>query len=86
MDDVPKKSTGVRFKNVVFLKRLTVRSTTRTLITDKNDHSAFTAIFFLREGPRLKGGYSGGSGSGVPPYDFLNLYGVSDCRFCASFS
>jgi hypothetical protein len=40
----------------------------------------------LREGPRLKGGYSGGSGSGVPPYDFLNLYGVSDCRFCASFS
>ena len=38
-------------------------------------------IPFLREGPRLKGGYSGGSGSGVPPYDFLNLYGVSDCRF-----
>ena len=27
-----------------FLKRFTVRSTTRTLITDKNDHSAFTAI------------------------------------------
>ena len=29
----------------LFLKRFTVRSTTRTLITDKNgDHSAFTAI------------------------------------------
>jgi hypothetical protein len=36
----------------------------------------------LREGPRLQGGYSGGSGSGVPPYEFLNLYGVFDCRFC----
>ena len=41
---------------------------------------------YLREGPRLKGGYSGGSGSGVLPYGFLNLYGVSDCRFSASFS
>ena len=30
------------------MKRFTVRSTTRTLITDKNDHSAFTAI--IREG------------------------------------
>jgi hypothetical protein len=28
----------------LFLKRFTVRSTTRTLITDKTDHSAFTAI------------------------------------------
>jgi hypothetical protein len=40
----------------------------------------------LREGPRLQGGYAGGSGSGVPPYDFLNLYGVFDCRFCIRFS
>ena len=29
------------------MKRFTVRSTTRTLITDKNDHSAFIAIFLL---------------------------------------
>jgi hypothetical protein len=28
----------------LFLKRFTVRSTTRTIIADKNDHSAFTAI------------------------------------------
>ena len=39
----------------LFLKRFTVRSTTRTLITDKNDHSAFTAIYFylqkLQVGP-----------------------------------
>jgi hypothetical protein len=28
----------------LFLKRFTVRSTTRTLIINKNDHSAFTAI------------------------------------------
>jgi len=40
----------------------------------------------LREGPRLQGGYSGGSGSGVPPYDFLKLYGVFGCRFSPSFS
>jgi hypothetical protein len=32
------------FLKKLFLKRFTVRSTTRTLITDKNDHSAFTAI------------------------------------------
>ena len=29
----------------LFLKRFTVRSTTRTLIIDKTDHSAFTAIW-----------------------------------------
>ena len=42
----------------------------------------------LREGRRLHGGYSEGSGSGVyiPPYDFFKLYGVFDCRFCISFS
>ena len=38
--DVPKKSTGIRFKKV--------RSTTRTIITDKNDHSAFAAIKFFK--------------------------------------
>jgi hypothetical protein len=32
----------------LFLKRFTVRSTTRTLIIDKTDHSAFTAI--IRKG------------------------------------
>jgi hypothetical protein len=31
----------------LFLKRFTVRSTTRTLITDKNDHSVFIAIILL---------------------------------------
>jgi hypothetical protein len=42
-DDVPKKVRVFGLKTL-FLKRFTVRSTTRTLITDKNDHSAFTAI------------------------------------------
>jgi hypothetical protein len=41
--DVPKKVWVFGLKKL-FLKRFTVRSTTRTLITDKNDHSAFTAI------------------------------------------
>ena len=41
--DVPKKVRVFSLKKL-FLKRFTVRSTTRTLITDKNDHSAFTAI------------------------------------------
>jgi hypothetical protein len=40
---VLQKSTCIRFKKLI-LKRFMVRSTTRTLITDKNDHSAFTAI------------------------------------------
>ena len=31
----------------LFLKRFTVRSTTRTLIIDKTDHSAFTHYFIL---------------------------------------
>ena len=44
-DDVPKKVRVFGLKHL-FLKRFTVRSTTRTLITDKNgDHSAFTAIW-----------------------------------------
>jgi hypothetical protein len=42
-DDVPKKVRVFGLKHL-FLKRFTVRSTTRTLITDKNDHSAFPAI------------------------------------------
>jgi hypothetical protein len=33
--------------------------------------------FFLGEGPRSQGASWGVCGSGVPPYDFLNLYGVS---------
>ena len=41
--DVTKKVRVFGLKKL-FLKRFTVRSTTRTLITDKNDHSAFTAI------------------------------------------
>ena len=44
--DVTKKVRVFGLKTL-FLKRFTVRSTTRTLITDKNDHSAFTAIIKL---------------------------------------
>jgi hypothetical protein len=51
-----KTSTGIRFKNVVFLNVFTVRSTARTLITYKNDHSAFLAI---KRGPRPGGGACG---------------------------
>jgi hypothetical protein len=45
--DVPKKVRMFSLKKL-FLKRFTVRSTTRTLITDKTDHSAFTAIFLVQ--------------------------------------
>jgi hypothetical protein len=38
------KQVRVFCSKTLFLKRFTVRSTTRTVITDKNDHSAFTAI------------------------------------------
>jgi len=42
--DVTKKVRVFGLKTL-FFKRFTVRSTTRTIITDKNgDHSAFTAI------------------------------------------
>ena len=44
-DDVTKQVRVFGLKTL-FLKRFTVRSTTRTLITDINDHSAFTAIIF----------------------------------------
>jgi hypothetical protein len=45
--DVTKKVRVFGLKTL-FLKRFTVRSTTRTLITDKNgDHSAFAAIIIL---------------------------------------
>jgi hypothetical protein len=44
-DDVPTKVRVFGLKKL-FLKRFTVRCTTRTLITDKNDHSAFTAISY----------------------------------------
>jgi hypothetical protein len=46
----------------------------------------FLAGCILREGPRSQGASWGVCGSGVPPYDFLNLYGVFDCRFSISFS
>jgi hypothetical protein len=38
------KTVRVFGSKKLFLKRFTVRSTTRTLIIDKNDHSAFTPI------------------------------------------
>jgi hypothetical protein len=45
-------------------------------------------LLFLREGPCSEGASWVVYGSGVPPYmyDFLNLYGIFDSRFCASFS
>jgi hypothetical protein len=39
-------------------------------------------VYFLREGPCSHGASWGVCGSGVPPYDFLNLYGVFNSRFC----
>jgi hypothetical protein len=42
--DVPKKVRVFSLKKL-FLKRFTVGSTTRTLITDKTDHSAFTHYY-----------------------------------------
>jgi hypothetical protein len=51
--DVPKKVRVFGSKKL-FLKRCTVRSTTRTLTTDKNDHSAFTAILRFKAVLRLK--------------------------------
>jgi hypothetical protein len=36
----------------------------------------------LREGPRSQGASWAICGSGVPPYDFLNSYGVFNNRFC----
>jgi hypothetical protein len=41
-----KKVRVFGLKNV-FSKRFTVRFTTRTLIIDKNDHSAFTGMFMF---------------------------------------
>ena len=40
----------------------------------------------LKRGSAQPGCILGVCGSGVPPYDFLNLYGVFDCMFCISFS
>ena len=39
----------------------------------------------LREGPRSQGASCVVCSSGVPPYDFLNLYDISNIRFCISF-
>ena len=41
--------------------------------------------YFSREGPRSQGACWGVCGSGVPSYDFLNLYSVFDDRFSISF-
>jgi hypothetical protein len=38
-------------------------------------------LLFLREGPRNYGASWAFCGSGVLPYDFLNLYGVFNNRF-----
>ena len=43
-------------------------------------------VVFLREGPCSHGASWAICGSGVPPYDLLNLYGVFNSRFSASVS
>jgi hypothetical protein len=40
----------------------------------------------LREGPYNQGASWVVCGSGVPPYDSLNLYGILNSRFFVSFS
>jgi hypothetical protein len=41
---------------------------------------------FLREGPCSQGASWGVRGSEVPPWEFLNLYGIFNRRFSTSFS
>jgi hypothetical protein len=43
-------------------------------------------LVFLREGPCSQGASWVVCGSGVPQYDFLNLYCIFNSRFCISFS
>jgi hypothetical protein len=47
-----------------------------------------SSLFFLREGLSSQGASWVVCGSGVyiPPYEFLNLYGIFNSRFCISFS
>ena len=51
-----------------------------------NNNMVNARVSFLREGPCSQGASWAVCGSGVPPYDFLNLYGGLICRFCPSFS
>jgi hypothetical protein len=39
-------------------------------------------LFILGEGPCSQGASWVACGSRVPPYDFLNLYGIFNSRFC----
>jgi hypothetical protein len=52
----------------------------------RGDGPSLTKIDILREGPCSQGASCVVCGSGVPPYDFLYLYGIFDSMFCASFS
>jgi hypothetical protein len=67
--------------------RVIVRDTATLKTSSGASHGEFS---FLREGPRSQGASWAVCGSGVYiyilPYEFLNLYGVFDCRFSASFS
>ena len=45
----------------------------------------FNKIDILREGPCSQGASWVVCGFGVPPYEFLNLYGIFDSRFKMSF-
>jgi hypothetical protein len=42
-------------------------------------------VYIFGEGPCNQGASWGVCGSGVPPYDFLNLYGIFNNRFWSSF-
>ena len=56
---------------------------THTVTCCGHINSNLTTI--LREGPRSQGASWGVCGCGLPPYDFLNLYGVFDSWFSISF-
>ena len=66
---------------------LRIRARMRTIVRVA---AKSNSLFFLRNKKRgsahsSQGASWGVCGSGVPPYDFLNLYGVSDSRFSVSF-
>ena len=69
----------------LFWKRFTVRSTTRTLIIDKTDHSAFTAILTSIKN-RWPGGrtFENALATGICPLMKFDLYGRTTFSTCQS--
>jgi hypothetical protein len=51
-----------------------------------NNNMVNARVSFLREGPCSQGASWAVCGSGVPPYDFLDLYGVFNSGFSTGFS